>query len=43
VLCRASVLIVHGRVQDAEGVVNVVGERFSELRVPIRMASRDFR
>jgi hypothetical protein len=24
-------------------VVNVIGEQFSELRVPIRMASRDFR
>jgi len=43
VLRRASALLVHGRVQYAEGVVNVIGERFSELRVPIRMASRDFR
>jgi hypothetical protein len=36
-------LLVHGRVQYAEGVVNVIGERFTELRVPIRMPSRDFR
>ncbi|MFM2181302.1 MAG: error-prone polymerase, partial [Actinomycetota bacterium] len=43
VLRRASALLVHGRVQYAEGVVNVIGERFTELRVPIRMASRDFR
>ena len=43
VLRRASALLVHGHVQYAEGVVNVIGERFSELRVPIRMASRDFR
>jgi len=43
VLRRASALLVHGRVQYAEGAVNVIGERFTELRVPIRMASRDFR
>lgn len=43
VLRRASALLVHGRVQYAEGVVNVIGERFTELRVPIRMAARDFR
>jgi len=24
-------------------VVNVIGEQFTELRVPIRMAARDFR
>jgi len=43
VLRRASALLVRGQVQYAEGVVNVIGEQFSELRVPIRMASRDFR
>jgi len=43
VLRRASALLVRGQVQFAEGVVNVIGEQFSELRVPIRMASRDFR
>jgi error-prone DNA polymerase len=43
VLRRASALLVRGQLQYAEGVVNVIGEQFSELRVPIRMASRDFR
>jgi error-prone DNA polymerase len=43
VLRRASALLVRGRVEYAEGVVNVIGEQFTELRVPIRMASRDFR
>ncbi|MEY3615640.1 MAG: error-prone polymerase [Actinomycetota bacterium] len=43
VLRRASALLVRGRVQYADGVVNVIGEQFTELRVPIRMASRDFR
>jgi error-prone DNA polymerase len=36
-------VLVRGQLQYAEGVVNVIGEQFSELRVPIRMASRDFR
>jgi hypothetical protein len=36
-------LLVRGRVQYADGVVNVIGEQFTELRVPIRMAARDFR
>ncbi len=43
VLRRASALLVRGHVQYAEGVVNVIGEQFTELRVPIRMAPRDFR
>jgi len=43
VLRRASALLVRGHVQYAEGVVNVIGEQFTELRVPIRMAARDFR
>ena len=43
VLRRASALLVRGQVQFAEGVINVIGEQFSELRVPIRMAARDFR
>lgn len=43
VLRRASALLVRGRLQYAEGVVNVIGEQFTELRVPIRMAARDFR
>jgi error-prone DNA polymerase len=43
VLRRASALLVRGRVQYADGVVNVIGEQFTELRVPIRMAARDFR
>ena len=43
VLRRASALLVRGRVEYAEGVVNVIGEQFTELRVPIRMAARDFR
>jgi hypothetical protein len=30
-------------VEYAEGVVNVVGEQFTELRIPMRVASRDFR
>ena len=43
VLRRSSALLVRGRLQYAEGVVNVIGEQFTELRVPIRMAARDFR
>jgi error-prone DNA polymerase len=43
VLRRASALLVRGRVQYADGVVNVIGEQFTELRVPIRIAARDFR
>ena len=43
VLRRSSALLVRGRVEYAEGVVNVVGEQFTELRIPMRIASRDFR
>ena len=43
VLRRASALLVRGHVQYVEGVVNVIGEQFTELRVPMRIASRDFR
>jgi error-prone DNA polymerase len=43
VLRRSTALLVRGRVEYAEGVVNVVGEQFTELRIPMRVASRDFR
>jgi error-prone DNA polymerase len=43
VLRRSTALLVRGRVEYAEGVVNVVGEQFTELRIPMRIASRDFR
>ena len=43
VLRRSSALLVRGRVEYVEGVVNVIGEQFTELRIPIRIASRDFR
>jgi len=43
VLRRSSALLVRGRLEYVEGVVNVIGEQFTELRIPIRIASRDFR
>ncbi|MBU6242081.1 MAG: error-prone DNA polymerase, partial [Acidobacteria bacterium] len=39
----APALVVRGRMQNSEGVVNIVAEHLSALTVPAGMASRDFR
>jgi error-prone DNA polymerase len=39
----ASALIVRGRLERSEGVVNVVAEHLAPLPMPTRLASRDFR
>jgi error-prone DNA polymerase len=39
----APALLVHGRLERSEGVINVVAERLVPLSVPARMSSRDFR
>jgi error-prone DNA polymerase len=39
----APALVVRGRMQNSEGVVNIVAEHLSALTVPMGMTSRDFR
>jgi len=39
----ALALYVHGRLERSEGVINVIAERFAELPLRAKMASRDFR
>jgi error-prone DNA polymerase len=39
----AGALMVRGRLERSEGVVNVVAEELVPLRVPVTVASRDFR
>jgi error-prone DNA polymerase len=39
----ASALLVRGRLERSEGVVNVVAEELTPLTVPASAASRDFR
>jgi error-prone DNA polymerase len=39
----ASALVVHGRLERSEGVINVVAERLMPLPVPAGVVSRDFR
>jgi error-prone DNA polymerase len=43
-VARASpALLIRGRVEKADGVVNVIAERIGELELSIRSKSRDFR
>ena len=39
----AAALLVRGRVESSEGVVNIIAEHLSALRVAVGAASRDFR
>ncbi|NNE75142.1 MAG: error-prone DNA polymerase [Acidimicrobiales bacterium] len=39
----ATALVIRGRVENAEGVINVVAERLEPLHLAVPMASRDFR
>ena len=39
----APALLVRGRLERSEGVVNVVAEELTPLRVPAHAGSRDFR
>ncbi|MDH4171512.1 MAG: error-prone DNA polymerase [Acidimicrobiia bacterium] len=39
----ATALLVRGRVENVEGVINVVAERIEPLHLAVPMASRDFR
>jgi error-prone DNA polymerase len=39
----ASALLIRGRLERSEGVVNVVAEELVPLQVPVAIASRDFR
>jgi error-prone DNA polymerase len=39
----ASAMVIRGRLERAEGVVNVVAEHLDALPVPAGVASRDFR
>ncbi len=39
----AAALIVHGKVESAEGVVNVLAQKIEALRLPAATRSRDFR
>ena len=43
VVGTAPALYVHGRLERSEGVVNVIAERFFELEIRAKLASRDFR
>jgi error-prone DNA polymerase len=40
---NASALVIRGRLERSEGVVNVVAEELMPLPVPVAVASRDFR
>jgi error-prone DNA polymerase len=39
----APALLVRGRMQNSDGVVNIVAEHLTALAVPVGLASRDFR
>jgi error-prone DNA polymerase len=39
----AAALLVRGRLESSEGVINVVAEVLTPLPVPAHLASRDFR
>jgi error-prone DNA polymerase len=39
----APALLVRGRLERAEGVTNIIAERFEHLPVPASLPSRDFR
>jgi error-prone DNA polymerase len=39
----ANAMVIRGRLEVAEGVTNLVAEHLTPLRMPVRMASRDFR
>lgn len=39
----AAALMVHGRLERSEGVVNVIAERIEPLQVAASVPSRDFR
>ena len=43
VAASASALLIQGRLERHEGVVNVIAERIDPLRVPASVGSRDFR
>ena len=40
---NAAALLVRGRVESSEGVVNIIAEHMSALRVAAGATSRDFR
>ena len=40
---NAAALLVRGRVESSEGVVNIIAEHLSALRVAAGATSRDFR
>jgi error-prone DNA polymerase len=40
---EAAALVVRGRLERAEGVINIVAEHLEPLPIPARTASRDFR
>jgi error-prone DNA polymerase len=39
----ASAMLIRGRLERAEGVVNLAADHLAELRMPVRSPSRDFR
>ena len=39
----APALLIRGRLERAEGVINIVADELTQLRVPVSTASRDFR
>ena len=45
-LIRSSILLVQGKLEKEEGIINILGERFAPLRFPeegVAFESRDFR
>ncbi len=45
-LVRSSILLVEGKLEKVEGIINILGERFTPLKFPqegVRFESRDFR
>jgi len=43
VALTAQALLVRGRLERGDGVVNVVAHRLEEIRLPVSVRSRDFR
>jgi error-prone DNA polymerase len=39
----ANAMVIRGTVENAEGVTNLIAEHLAPLRLPVRLASRDFR
>jgi error-prone DNA polymerase len=43
VVRTSSALLVRGMLEKGDGVVNLVADQFTPLRLPVRPASRDWR